>query len=362
MVRESGDIRRITILAGFLFVCLGLLVFRLASISIRQTDRLSRLAVSQHGQRLALELPRGQIFDRNDIPLTDSASELNLVAFPSLVPEEQKLAVALQISSITGLTPSTVRKQLSGRLPVVLARRINSSQASETARMLVPGVMALPQKLRYQPTYPAAHVIGYVRAADNVGISGIELKYDNCLREGSPHTLSAILDAKGKLIPGLGFKVQTPQKSENLGQVTLTIDESIQNCLERAMSEVRKGAGVALDPKTGEVLAMVSKPSYKQDDISEALNDPDRPLINRALYGFYPGSVFKLVTAAAALESGKVQPYEEFYDPGYFQVSPSIKMRCSNASGHGQINFLDAISKSCNTVFIDVALRLGRIQ
>lgn len=350
--------RRVTVLMVALLLIFVALTGRLVMLMVYQAPSLAIDAVKQHGEFLPMDLARGEITDRSGIPFTGSAGEVNLIAFPSLITDKDN--AALQLSSLTGIPPVELKKRLSGKEPVVILRRVNGDIEDRASKLGIPGILAIPQHLRYQKIAGIpAHVVGYVNKIDNAGVAGIEHQFDKYLRQTSAQTLAVYLDAKERFLPGLGYKVRLPERDLNRSKVVLTVDAGLQERLESVMASVERGAAVVMEPRTGEVLAMVSKPSFNPEDISSYLNNPSSPLVNRAVTQYHPGSVFKLVVAAAALESNLAKPDEIFRDPGYFQVSPSIRVHCSKQEGHGNLDFIDAIAESCNSVFVEVGLRLG---
>lgn len=358
-MQSAISTKRILAVMMGVMVCISALGVRLGLIAAVRTGWFARKALYQHAQNLALELPRGQITDRNGFPLTGTSSEENLVLFPSFVTGEKRQEVAGRLASLCGLETSHVLRVLDGNEPVVLSRRISAGLRAAIYKDHIPGVVVVAQKLRYPSTNLACHVVGYVRAIDNMGVYGIEKAFDDRLREGPARSLSAIVDARGQAIPGHGLKVMADVKLTESSQVHLTLDEYMQSRLNEAMRAVDRGAAVAIHPQTGEILGMVSKPSFDPIHPYMSFSDKRHPMVNRAVSPYYPGSVFKLVTAAAALEAGVVNSDETFFCPGYAQVTQQRKVKCSKPDGHGELTFIDAISRSCNTTFIEVASRLG---
>lgn len=205
---------------------------------------------------------------------------------------------------------------------------------------------------RYSENQIAQHLIGY--KSEGVGVSGIEYAYDKVLRGNtSENTVSYNCDGYGKVMLGEGKKVER-ETDLKYGVVT-TIDYEIQKICEEAGKDIEKGAILITEVKTGDILAMASFPSYSVDNLSDSLNDERSPLINRCFYSYSIGSIFKLVTACEAINSG----YADFV----YNCTGSVdvygkKFRCHDHNGHGQQDMIQAMTNSCNTYFIELSKKL----
>ena len=203
----------------------------------------------------------------------------------------------------------------------------------------------------------APHIIGYLDDAGH-GVTGIEKSYDEYLASFEEETQAVYqLDGLGRGISGLSPEIReaAPVKAG----VVLSIDANIQKIVENAGSKgLEKGAIVVMDPYTGEIKAMASFPSYRPDNLAQAVTDSENtPLINRALLPYSVGSTFKVVTASAALEQDF--PLDQIYEcTGQIDVSGQI-FRCHRRSGHGEVDMVDAMMKSCNPYFIQLGLKIG---
>ncbi len=215
---------------------------------------------------------------------------------------------------------------------------------------------------RGQRFYPkdtlAAHVLGIV-GIDNQGLEGIEVWYDSFLR-GTRGQVRSERDATGKEIPGGVTEFIPPVDGNDL---YLTIDEVIQYIVERELDKgmaelkAKRGMILAMDPKTGAVLAMASRPAYNPNRYFE---EPDSLRRNPIVSDTYePGSTFKIVTASASLEERVVRPDDTFFDPGFIKVGDR-QVRCWLAGGHGSQTFVEATENSCNVVFATLGNRLGQ--
>ncbi|MBE6845732.1 MAG: hypothetical protein E7508_08510 [Ruminococcus sp.] len=219
---------------------------------------------------------------------------------------------------------------------------------------------------RYGENQLAEHVVGYVR--DGVGVTGIESAYDEFLRSHSEtSSITYGIDGQGNVLQGISKSVDG--QTEMKAGVVLTIDKNIQAICELMEDKVSKGAVVVMDVRSGDILGMASFPSYSTDKLSDALSNEDAPLINRCLYSYNVGSIFKLVTSLAAFEQGIDESF--LYEcTGKTDISDQTFM-CHDHSGHGKLDMTQAMKASCNTYFIelsknidtnlfyDVAKRLG---
>lgn len=319
--------------AALVAVVVFLLVCRLFYWQIVRGPALGQEAARQWLAQLPTDVPRGRILDAHLTPLTDPRQQRAVVALPALVRDRAGTADAL--SRLTGVSRDTISARLASDAPAVrLVSGLTAEAAAKVEAAHLTGVLVMTERVRYGPNALAPHVIGYVNYA-NRGVCGIEQQFDAELRGGQ----------------------------EGMADVVLTIDAGIQRVVEDAVrASLRKGAVVVLDAASGDVLAMASAPSFSQRQPEDALQATDSPFINRALggLGYPPGSTFKLVTAAAALERGLVAPDETFECKGSIKVG-ALTFRCHayERGGHGALTMREAIAQSCNVAFIEIAQRVG---
>ncbi|WP_101550276.1 penicillin-binding protein 2 [Anaerotruncus massiliensis (ex Togo et al. 2019)] len=237
--------------------------------------------------------------------------------------------------------------------------------ASQTKPYLLPveeevyakGVEMIDAVERYGDEQLAPHIVGYLNPEKTNGAAGIEMAYDDLLKQyDGSLKLRYTLDAAGHTLTLNPPEVlRDNYKSE--GGVALTLDADFQRIAQRAMKGVEKGAAVVMDVATGDIKASVSVPAYDANDLAASLQDPDSPFVNRAFSQYNVGSTFKLVVAAAALESG-VSRYERYTCEGYADVGGHI-FYCHWRNGHGNIDLKKAIEISCNPFFIHLGLETG---
>jgi len=353
-------LRRIIQLRKCFFWLTLLLVARLFYLQIIAGHELAVLGLTGRIQELPIEVARGDIVDREGRLLTSTSVSFSVLVFPGQfkydTPAIDSLADTLKIS------PAHLKEIIRGQSrPFKLRSKIDALTAEKINSFQCRGVIAIPEKMRYGHSSLAAHVIGYINHADNRGVSGIEKSFDEVLRGSSPEYVAALVDAGQEIIPGLGLKRLRLKAGSGPSNVMLTIDRRIQNIVERVLDRhITRGAVVVLKPSTGEILAMASRPNFDANNLSEYLQMDTAPLLNRAICAYQPGSVFKLVIAAAALETKAVRPNDVFYDRGYIDVNNlRFKGWDYDRGGRGRITFTEAMAFSSNPVFIEVGLKLG---
>ncbi|MGR6835573.1 peptidoglycan D,D-transpeptidase FtsI family protein [Syntrophomonas erecta] len=375
-------IKRIIILMGlFLFIYLAM-AGNLAYYQLVRGRDIARQAVAMRSEQIALkEFSRGDILDRNLLPLSGGRTSVAVYCLPrealkaakpsknnKLTNEKVLQDVALALAqAINGLDPQAVEKQLTQALkrgyPLVrIASDLDGLSIANLESQKLPGVVVAPIIKRYQEDGMCAHIIGYVSGIDPVaGQAGIERTYNNILSNNpSSPGLVTVLDARGEAIKGLMFKIRREQE-EHHASVVLTIDKQIQQMVEQAMKDkVYKGAVVVMDVDSKEILAMASRPVFNPYDISKALQGEDAVLTNRALSRYHPGSLFKIVVAAAAIEEKKVLLQEKFNCEGSFKFSEQVSISCWKEYGHGTVDFVQGFASSCNPTLIEVGLRVGK--
>ena len=336
--------KRIVWLHGLLLFCLTILMVRLSVLG--QGESLAQAAARQSTSLLELGTSRGTIYDRHGKPLVNRSYTTALAVSPTpqgmellreSLPQEE-LAQALEV--LRQGRPMVVRSDRYPWLP--------DTQPEGAA------VFRLP--VRYSGEQLAVHLLGYVDESGH-GVTGIEKGYDEVLRGmGGSVYARYFVDANRSSVEGRAAQV-VDQRAAPQGGVVLTLDRDIQEAAEAAMAEIPKGAAVVMDPETGEVLAMASRPAYDVTRLEEALDAPDSPFFDRALGAYNVGSTFKLCVAAAALEQG-FSPYYSYDCQGHYQLGEQ-KYHCHYRFGHGELTMAQALEKSCNPYFINLGMQVG---
>ncbi len=334
------------------------LIFRLAWLQLVEGDRLRDEALEVRMRDVPVEAKRGAIFDRNGNELVTSVSVDSAYAFPPQVVNKRETAD--KIAAALGEDKEEIYKRLTEESGFVwLARRIDYESAQRLKALKLDGVELVEENRRfYRQESLAAHVLGFA-GDDNQGLIGVESVYDKDLR-GVPGRIVIEKDAVGRNIPEALHKFIPPTPGHNL---VLTIDQHIQFFTERELDKIvdahhpKLAVIIVMNPKTGEILAMGNRPTFNPGDWRKQPQSvwDHNPSI---WYNYEPGSTFKIITAAAALEEGAVRLGDTFYDPGYIKVADRT-IRCWYDGGHGSQTFEEVAQNSCNPGFITVGLRLG---
>lgn len=353
------------------FLLLSALSGRLFWLQVIQGRALQRRAQSQWTSESAIRPTRGRILDRNGAVLAQSATAYTASASPRQVKDAARFAALM--APVLDMEAAVIEKKASdtSRGGVTLKRQLPRETAQQIKRMkaehaaagsdALNGLYLEEESKRYYLMGAfAAQLLG-LTTIDGVGQAGLEQSMDRYLSGKAGRVLSQI-DGKGR---ALGYGETEYVAAVNGGSVTLTIDASIQSFAEQAAREaleVNNAKAVrvlAMDPATGEILAMVNKPDFDLNDPPrEDVETLTRRMRNRALTDAYePGSTFKVITAASALDAGLVSVDEGFYCSGSVVVDGG-KIRCWGKP-HGAETFAQALQNSCNPVFVEMGLRLG---
>lgn len=349
--------RRMSMVAGGMVLLLVFLITRLFYIQVIEGKDFAYRAANQRMLDLPLDISRGQIYDRNMIPLTGRNTDNNLVVFPALI--EDKIKAAHLIADITSLSYGEILDKLNNEtVPFKIPGVRTSGGAADNS---VRGIMPVKDIIRYDEDSLARHLVGYIDKKDRVGRAGVEKLYHYYLSGKQEVAVAAMVDGSSRVIPGLGYKLVTKEVDIKNYNIQLTIDYHIQKKVEEVIDRYgMDGAVVVLDVNSGEILAMASRPNYRQDKVEDYLEGYRGELLNKALQQYNLGSIFKTVVAVVILERNLVSPFEKINCPGYAEVG-GIQFKCSafDKGGHGEIALYDAYAQSCNTFFIEMGKRAG---
>lgn len=392
MNRHGEDLRRVrgAQLMGAAALLFVVLAARLFTMQILQADHYRALSDNNRAKLVRQRAPRGLMVDRNHLPVAG-----NRVAFSLLMaridaarhPRTVQAVSALSGRDTDALWRSLDRGRANRYEPVVLLRDVSFETLSrlEEKSFLRPGTSIEVEPVRDYPWGPvAAHLVGYMgevaeadlktlnargyRLGDSMGKIGLEraLEFDLRGRDGGRFVE---VDAVGREVRPLEGKRPVPPVEGH--RLVLPLDMRLCELAARALAETSTGTGavVALDPRNGDILALVSSPSFDPNafsggvstDLWRSLNgNPSRPLLNRAIAGRYPpGSVFKVAMAAMALEDGAVTTETRFAPCHGSYRFGSRSWGCWKKEGHGSLTLLDAIAKSCDVYFYQLGRRLG---
>lgn len=358
--------KKIHIRIHIVFIAIAILFFLIIGkvfyIQVIDYKKLSTLADSLWSRNLPIEGDRGKIYDRNGVVLADNETTVSLVFIPNQIKNKEE--VAEKISSILGTDYKDMLAHASKRTVMERVhpegRRLTYEVADKINELHLDGVYLLKESKRIYPYDTLlAHTLGFV-GIDNQGLSGLELIYDNFLT-GAYGAIKYLSDAKGKKLELTENYVQ-PQDGMNL---TLTINYELQASLERELDNAvskynpDQALGIAMDPNTGEILALASRPSFS------AANYQDYTIeqINRNLpiwMTYEPGSTFKIITLATALEEKLIDLEKDtFFDGGSVQVE-NARIKCWKHGGHGAQTLLNVVENSCNPGFVSIGQKIGK--
>ena len=385
---------RLVAAASLAVLVIGGLAVKLAQLQVTEGAQLAGMARANTVHRVVLEADRGVIYDRHGVALVANSPVWNLEIIPAALPNDARARAAelADLARITGLQEAGLLAELRAADPygsVRVGQDLTQAQQLAINERLpgLPGASIVQRAIRtYIEPMTFGHVLGYVgplneaevkrlksagyQPGEVIGKVGVEAGLENLLR-GKNGWADIEVDARGQIVRTLDRQAPVPGNS-----VFLSLDAKLQRAAAQSLTAglVRDhktaGASVVVDPRTGEVLALVSLPGYDtnlfthgigQADYKKLLDDPNRPLLNRAISGQYaPGSTFKMVTATAGLQEGKITADTLLGCPSYMNVNGWIY---HNWAGYnlGRMNVAKALAVSCDTFFYQVAAMVGDV-
>lgn len=338
------------------------IVLRVFYVQVFDYKKLNKLADDLWSRNLPIAADRGLILDRNGVVLADNITTTSLVLIPGQI--KNKDLVSSELSKILKVSKKEMDKHVFKNTSIERVhpegRQLSYEIADKIEKLKFDGVYLVKESKRYYPYKTMlSHVLGYV-GIDNQGLSGLELEYDKYLT-GENGAIKYFADAKGNKLKLSDIYV-APQSGINL---QLTIDYNIQKSIERELDNVVSmfspdmALAVAMDPNTGEILAMSSRPSY---DVNNYKKFSTQVLSrNLPIWASYePGSTFKIVTFASALEEKLIDMNKDhFYDKGSVKIG-GARIGCWKSGGHGDQTFLQVLENSCNPGFVKLGQMLGK--
>jgi penicillin-binding protein 2 len=380
------DLRHVQTRTGILQYALVFMIGTLVSVfwyvQVLRGRHYRMQADNNQSRIIPLVAPRGPLLDREGEVLVENRPSFSIILRPEDCPDLD--GTIAKLSNLLRVGESQIRERIARRgapfQPVVVkANATERDVASVEARRLeLPQVEVDPVPLRSYPLRElGVHVLGRVgevserqlQAAEHAGVrpgtlvgqAGLEASYNDRLM-GKEGFRRVIVNSRG-----VEEREADRQNAIDGPTLTLTLDARLQRAMEEAFVG-REGAGVALDPATGDILALVSRPAYDPNDFATGIepalwarlaSDPTTPLLNRTIQGQYsPGSLFKIVMAAAALEEGVITPETTLFCGGQITLYDTV-FHCHKAGGHGAVNVRRAIAQSCNVFFFQVGVRLA---
>ncbi len=377
--------QRERLLKGILYLSFFILFIRFFQLQVLSGSVYKEQSDRNRVRQVSVMANRGLIFDRANRILVDNRPSYSLFIIPYEF--EKNPEMVERTYSITGLSHDEIKDRIlraeSGPfVPVRIVRDMDFETLSkvEENRFHLPGVFYQYEPVRNYPLdVRASHVIGYLseineteltflkgngyKKGDMIGKTGVEKRYDSVLRGERGYRYLEV-DVNGREVGNFNGKRDIESVSGN--NIRLSLDVDLQKLAEKLLDN-QKGAMVVLNPQNGEILSMVSKPDYNLEPFARGLSintwqslsgDPDKPLLNRTIQAqLPPGSTYKLVVAASALEDGLIDTNREYFCDGMFWLGTKM-FPCWRSEGHGSVNVLDAIQESCNVFFYQLGLQV----
>jgi cell division protein FtsI/penicillin-binding protein 2 len=356
-VESRRHVLRFSLVFLILITCLAVFIVKLVLIQTFRSDYLTDLAARQHRHLVELEPVRGIIYDRKMRPIAFNVSVYSLFASPRMMSEADKQSALEHLSGILGTNRDSIAANLDkDKYFVWIKRKLPQEAAEKIQKLKLKGMGFRKESKRFYPGAAlAAHVLGFADI-DNNGLEGLELYYNKELK-GKPGWMRVMRDARQtELLLDNNF---LPAR-DGLNLV-LTIDETIQYIAERALAQAvqkynaKAATIIVMDTRTGAILALANQPTYDLEDYSASGSESRT---NRALsYVYEPGSAFKVVTAAAALQEGKFTENDKiFCENGEYKIANNI---LTDHHPHGTLSFTDVFSVSSNIGVAKIAQKLG---
>ena len=386
MIERGIPQDRMNLLWGFIAVVSLVFALRLVNLQILMHTHYREIAERNSTQVLPQAAPRGRIYTRDSAAVATNKPSFSLIYFPGAVKSAPDIdLMAFSLSRHLNIPFEELRsglyKAVKKGAPMRLAENLSLKAMFSLSELktMYSGIDIIVEARRYYPfgNY-LSHLTGYISRMDSrewavygkdknygmdtrVGKAGLEKMYEKDLK-GKDGGIYLEVDSRGKL-----NRVLESRKWKPGSDIYLTIDSKIQSAAEEGLkkSNTGRGAVVAIDPRSGAVLALASMPDYDPNrfisysDEKTADNLKELPEFNVAVQGTYPpASIFKIISSIAGLDSGKVDPAETFLCPGYFDAGNRV-FKCWDKKGHGKVDFLNGMAKSCDVYYYNLGIKTG---
>ncbi len=355
---ETSVKNRVIFYFAVIFILFIILALRLVWIQIINSAEYEHKALSQRVKEFVVNSERGIIYDNTGRKLAVSLPAKTVVALPDNIINPEK--TASELAEVLDKDYNTIYRRItSDAAAIFLQRKVSEKTYQKIENKNLIGITFTEESKRYYPEGElASHIIGFT-GIDNNGLNGLELSYNNYLG-GKAGKMIVEKDAEGRTIPN-GIREAVPGRDGY--NVYLTIDEVIQYMAEKELENAAEtfdfsgGSVIVLDSSNGDLLAMANTPTYNPNNFA---NYPEKNWRNRAISDvFEPGSTFKIITAASALEEGVITENDILTDPGHIYVE-NEEISCWSRVGHGAQTFAEVVKNSCNPGFVEVGLKLKK--
>ena len=353
---------RIKIVLLVTFFLFFIIVGKVFYIQVIDYKKLNKYATNLWSRNLPLAANRGIIYDRNGIELASNITTTSLVVIPNQIKDKE--TVAKSLSDILNVSYEEMYKHVSKKTSIERVhpegRNLSYEIADKINSLNYEGVYLLKEAKRFYPYDKLlSHSIGFV-GIDNQGLSGLELIYNDYLT-GMNGSIKYFSDAKGNNL-SMAQIYEQPQSGVN---INLTINYELQVALERELDNAvlqynpDQALGIAMDPNTGEILALASRPAFSPSNYQEYTTEE----INRNLpiwMTYEPGSTFKIITLASSLEEKLIDLEKDHYSDSGAVTVGGATLHCWKHGGHGSQTYLEVVENSCNPGFVNLGLKLGK--
>ncbi len=354
--------KRIKIFFIFVIIMFIIIFLKVIYLQVIKYNKLKNGADDLWSRELPIEGDRGLIYDRNLDPLATNLTTTSLVLIPNQIKDKE--LVSSKLADILNVSKEDMDKHVYKKTSIERVhpegRKLGFDVSNKISDLKLDGVYLVKEAKRYYPyNNNLSQVLGFV-GIDNQGLSGLELNYDEYLK-GKSGSIKYFSDAKGNKLD-ISEIYNEPSNGMNL---MLTINNELQKSVERELDNAvlkynpEHALAIAMDPNTGEILAMSSRPNFDPNNYKKY----DTETLNRNLpiwMSYEPGSTFKIITLSASLEEKTIDLYKDtFYDSGHIQVE-NAKIKCWKTGGHHAETFLNVVENSCNPGFVVMGQKLGK--
>lgn len=344
------------------------LIYRLADIQILKSDEYKQRQENQSTEKIDLNTGRGVIYDRNNQPLTDKKKETVLIVQKEKFINDS--SIRNLVKEVSNLSDKEIYKEIEEQTESsIFEIQVNNISKKMEEKLLEKNIIVSKRSIRYDEDSLLSHTIGYINKKDKIGQYGIERSMDEVLNASNEEYISVFKVGEAGRKEGLDVlkgSIKTVTKDDKDKHIKLTIDKNIQKIVEKIVDkEANPTAVIISDVESGEILSMSSRPNFDQNDIGKYISDTEKSkgeLRNRVIQNTYaPGSVFKIVTLYAALDTKIIDENYTYNCTGNTKIGKNKEiLNCHNKEGHGIQSLTEAFANSCNTAFFDIANKVGK--